>query len=117
MKKRFLWFTTFWLSAIVIAIVERYVQDMMPFQAIDEWIISHPCIVLPLCALALLITIAWGIWGSDVFMPWKWSRYKVVEIHEVEVPKELEEKVFGKPQAKGKTLDIKNHVVQKKIKK
>jgi hypothetical protein len=63
----------------------------------------------------LLAVVALCLWLIPKLKNRGKNRYE--EIHEIEVPEELREKVFGKPKVEGKLLDIKTRVVKRKAKK
>ncbi len=71
---------------------------------------------LILILIALFLT-ALVLKGKIIFYPSFYRSHKTVEIHEIEVPEKIAEKILGKPKVKGKTLNIKNHIVRRKIRK
>jgi len=63
---------------------------------------------------AILAIVALCLWLVPKL---KHKQEEYTETHEIEVPEELQEKVRGIPKVKGKVLDIKNHIVRKKVRK
>lgn len=81
-----------------------------------DWIdVAMPWDAIILFIVAILLAV-WIYKGKIVFTPWKWSRYKTIEVTEIEVPPELTEKVFGKP-SMGKEIILTGKKKKVRIKK
>lgn len=99
-------------------ISERYIQEMFPFEVVNEWVFSHLILFYSLCGILLIITICWGIWGNIIFMPWKWSRYVTIEreIHIITPTKEQLKYMLPKEEKKkGEEIHIPNHIEKDRI--
>ena len=64
---------------------------------------------------AILAVVTLYLWLAPK-LKHKRKEEEYVEIHEIEVPKEVQEKVAGKHKVEGKVLDIKNHIIKKRVK-
>lgn len=116
MKKRLLLWVV--IVATVLALQTNWGIELVPPEIVD-YLNENILWVRIGLGILFIYSIPWLIWGNRIIMPWKWfpSQYRVVEVHEIEVPIELQDKVRGIPQVKGKILDIKTHVVKKRVKK
>ncbi len=106
MKKRAIFFSIFaaGLLSIIVMLVSDFLKGWMPWSLI-------------VTILLLFILIIWFIKGNAIFHPSFYRSYRTTEVHVIEVPEELREKVFGKPKIEGRTLDIKSHVEKRREKK
>jgi membrane protein YdbS with pleckstrin-like domain len=82
-----------------------------------NWLTEYtPWPAIGLIIIAILLAL-WSIKGNAIFKPDFYRSHREIEVHEIEVPEELQEKVFGKPKVEGRVLNIKSRIVKRKVKK